>query len=799
MPPARVFFGFSSAPEPLADTLRTAANEIDRLADVDVANWENFRIGGTVLLETIETEIRSASVCVLDLTQLNENVVFEFGMAVGADKVVWPLRDASDMTRAAEWKALGLFDTVGQTRFTNSDQIQAAFKRERPDLQGSPLFSSSLADGILGGRVPSLFYVAETYQTDAGRRVLQILETEHSDALPLVIDDPSEVSVQTMSWYAQQVYSAEVVVVHLAPSRRAEAALHNARASFVAGLARGMKRPLLMLAEADHVAALDYKDLLYRYPSAAECGTRVTYWLGRNLGTARMRVATAEDEAEALRFSTELRSVDLGEYVAENEASGLSRYFVETATIREVLSGASRVYVGAKGSGKSASAMQGAVEIQCDKRDLVCVIKPAGYDLDGLVALLDRYKERDARGYMAESLWKFLLATELALAVERDLGRRAAGIVPNAPEWALAEFVAEHSNWVKTDFASRLERVVESILAKKRLESTADERVAISEALHAGPLAALRRVLGPALAARRRTFIIIDNLDKAWDAGADASSLARVILGLLSCMDAFRQELARSGKGEDIDVSLSLFMRSDTFQAVAAQAREPDKLPVRRLVWNDPKVLLHVVEERYVASRQVRPPQGELWTRYFCESVGGTPVRDWVTNVCIARPRDVLYLCRAAIDKAVSARHGAVEPVDLEAAEHQYSLFAFEAVAVECQQRFPRSESVLIEFAGMPTQLTQGQLRDVLSAGGADAAEHPAVIDALRDVGFLGVLADVGRSAVFADTAREKERTDVLARRRGNSLNEGVRFEVHRAFWAYLELKDVSRTPNLGV
>ena len=47
-------------------------------------------------------------------------------------------------------------------------------------------------------------------------------------------------------------------------------------------------------------------------------------------------------------FRLELRSIDLGEYVAENEARGLATYYVETATYREVLSGASRVYVGSK-------------------------------------------------------------------------------------------------------------------------------------------------------------------------------------------------------------------------------------------------------------------------------------------------------------------------------------------------------------------------------------------------------------------------------------------------------------------
>jgi hypothetical protein len=795
---SRVFVGFAADPPLLAEAIRSAAKEIDNLPDVDVVSWENFRIGGTVLLETVEREIRAASVSILDLTELNENVLFELGLAVGSDKVVWPLRDASITTRQQDWKALGIFDTLGQIRFTNSQQIYAKFLSERPDVQGEPVFSNTFAENIVGGREPSLLYIAETHQTDAGRSVLRVLESERSEALPLVVDDPNETSVQTVAWYVQQVYSAEVVVVHLASHARSDWPLQNARASFIAGLARGMRRPLLILAEEGHESALDYKDLLYRYPSAAECGTRTSYWLRRELGKAHEHAAAIKDERRKLELSTELRSVDLGEYVAENEASGLSRYYIETATFREVLSGASRVYVGSKGSGKSATAMQTAEEIEADKRDLACVIKPAGYDLDGLVRLLERYEERDIRGYLAESLWKFLLGTELALAVERDLANRAAGVVPSDPEWALLEYVAENEHWTKADFATRLERVVDAMLSTPKGSSIATERTAISEALHAGPLSQLRAVLGPALEARRRSFIIIDNVDKAWDAGANAHKLARVILGLLSCMDGFRHDLAHSGGRRDVEISLSLFIRSDIFRAVAAQAREPDKLPVRHLVWEEELQLLDVPEERYAVSRPAGSERGELWRRFFCESVQGTPLREWLLAVCVPRPRDLLYLCRAAIDRALTARHSRVEPDDLLAAERQYSLFAFEAVAVECQQRFAKSEAVLLEFAGVPTSLTDAQLSDVLAAAEVPAGDHQAVTDALRDVGFLGIVTgDSGAS--FAEAERDKQKADVLSRRRGGGTSGERRFEIRRAYWAYLELEKSSRTLNLGV
>lgn len=798
MPDTKLFVGFSHQPPALADVVRTASHRVGRLDGIHLTTWEDLRIGGQLLLQTIEEAVRASAVAIFDLTQLNENVLFETGLAIGADKVIWPLRDSSDTSRRSEWNTLGLFDTVGQTRFTNSEQIFAAFMKERPDVHGRPFFTTSLAPQLTGGRAPALFYFAEVHQTDAGRQVLNLLQDKATSDLQLVVADPQEASVQTLSWFAQHLYAAEVVVVHLSSTRREGAVAHNARASLIAGLAHGMGRPVLMLAEQDYISALDYRDLLFRYPTAADCRTRLAYWLERQLAPAEKRIASAKEQAEALRLSTELRSVDLGEYVAENEARGLNRYFVETSSFREVLSGASRVYVGSKGMGKSATVLASEATLRRDKRNLVCTIKPAGYDLNGLIRLLRTYEERDTKGYLAESLWKYLLATELALSVERDLASRPAGVMPDGPEWRLLEFLSANGAWLKADFASRLERVVDTLLAQEDSSKLGDQRAHIAEALHSGPLRQLREVLAPALAVRDRVYVIVDNLDKAWDKGAEIEQLGRLILGLLASMDAFRQDLERAAGANGLSIALSLFVRSDIFASVAALAREPDKLPVRRLSWADEVPLLEIVETRYAASKTAEAAPKELWDRYFCKTIHGLPVTEWILKVCLPRPRDVLYLCRAAIDHAVSAKHVRVEPDDLHAAERQYSLFAFEAAAVESQQRISRVDEILLEFAGAPTALTEEGLKDTLRAGHVASEDVSQVIDVLRDVSFLGLVTGDG-SVSYTDSPREKQRADVLARRLAQSSGQGLQYVVHPAFWAYLELERSDRTPRLGV
>src|SRR4051794_37527091 len=143
----------------------------------------------------------------------------------------------------------------------------------------------------------------------------------------------------------------------------------------------------------------------------------------------------------------------------------LPRYWVETPVYREVLGGFTRIVAGRKGTGKSATLIQAAAEFRKDRRNLVCVIKPEGYDLEGIVRLLQQYKARDSKGYLVETLWKYLLLSEVAISLQQDFDARPAGITPDTPEWELVDFLRAQGRIFETDFAVRLERAVESLLA----------------------------------------------------------------------------------------------------------------------------------------------------------------------------------------------------------------------------------------------------------------------------------------------------------------------------------------------
>lgn len=406
------------------------------MAPADARTWEQLEGASGFIIDDVLAEIDKADVVVFDVTDLNENVMFELGYAIGARRSVWLIRDPSFPDTEFRWKQMQTLTTVRYAPYTNSDDIRIEFLNARPDLHGDVIFEESIGPALQPEDELSVFYARSLYDTDAARVITRRIHTESNKGLRIIEADPRE-SSYGLTWYAQQIYAASAVVVHFDDPGRAEAPIHNSRLALVSGLTRGMGKPLLMLAQEEYLAPVDYRDLLfvYRNPSVAE--TRTDTWLREKLASGYERISEADRRRSRLRLATELKTLRLGEHVAENESDVLDEYFVRTAEYEEVLRSRTTVFVGRKGTGKSANALEAAAELQRDRRQLVCLIKPYAYELAAVTSLLEKYKQRDQKGFVIESLWKFLLYTEIALAAYREFQMRPVGVGVSSEEQAL--------------------------------------------------------------------------------------------------------------------------------------------------------------------------------------------------------------------------------------------------------------------------------------------------------------------------------------------------------------------------
>lgn len=205
-----------------------------------------------------------------------------------------------------------------------------------------------------------------------------------------------------------------------------------------------------------------------------------------------------------------------------------------------------------------------------------------------------------------------------------------------------------------------------------------------------------------------------------------------------------------------MNVTISVFLRSDIYDEVIKEAREPDKINTKRIDWNHQELLKRVMDERYLSARPSGTSPDELWQRFFCHKVDGVPTLEHILATILPRPRDLVFFCKAAVLNAANARHSVVEVSDIREAENTYSKFALDALLVEYGSTIGNLEDVIYEFTGSEEALSRSSVLELIqsvlesdnSDGGRGVSRRTPqdFISGYRSSGWRILLSGKGRS-----------------------------------------------------
>ncbi|SCE65850.1 P-loop ATPase, Sll1717 family [Micromonospora saelicesensis] len=782
-----LFFGYSKRPVVLSETIREVAFNLSRGPGVaHSVTWEDLVVDGRLIVHEVEKAIDSCTLGLFELSTLSHNVLFELGLAIGKRKRVAILIDSQDSGAVKALRDFALLTTTGATSYRNAGDLTEGIRRLLVD-PSFPLWH----DLTGGAEIPppddaKIFYMPSFKEDEPSRRLSRVLDSY--DKFDVKSVDFDEYGSAPLAWFAEELFTSQVAIFHMTPDRAFLSDVANARASLLAGIARGLGREVLIAHEDTTRPAIDYRDLALDYKNAADLEKRAALWM-EGLRPPSQRAATRVRQ----HLNVELAALRFGNHVAESDQDGLDHYFVETRDFRDVVDAAATIFTGKKGTGKTANMLQAAETLRNDARNLVCVIKPASYELEGLLEVLAKIESRHLGDYLIEGLWKYLLYTEIAARAVEEAERRPAGIPTGSPLENLKECLDLEHRGVDASFSIRLERLIKSL--ESALAAGVDERdvessrKVVNAALYGGTLRNLRTLIGNALYERRRIAVLVDNLDKAWHRGADLELLSRLLLGLLTVVgrvvDEFKKETSRKAS---VNVTLTVFLRSDIYAYVRDHAREPDKITTTEIEWRDTELLARVLEDRFLAARPHARGANELWEKAFVRSVKGLPARDYMLSRVQPRPRDLVFFANAAVLRATNAKRDLVHETDIIEAEATYSAFAFEALLVEGVAAEIALEPILFEFAGENKVLTEPQLTRILKAASTDV-ERPQLLRVLRRLGFLGM--ETSDSVFdYGGTEGEMKKADVLARKLTKTSRRPRRFEIHPAYRPYLEIRE---------
>lgn len=778
---ADVFLGYPEQPPPHA--IRGFAQKL--IDDgLDARTWESLNVDGRIILDEILSAIETASMSVFDVTKPNPNVLFELGYAIGRARPVWLTLDTTDKRAQTAWSELAILKPLGYTAYKNSTNLHDRFKLVAPIETLAAPYDKLIEPTLpVSPRARDSVLYCKTFEPFEASSVLDSLFDRRSRrGLRVTVSDPTESSLNPLTWYAPNIATAAGVLVHFASETRNRSTVHNNRHALVAGLALGLDIPILMLAEEGYRAPFDYETRLHVYTSPQECEAFAREWLD---GLALEGVAWG---APRSYDSNPLSRLRFGEHVAENERVELLDYFVETSAFRDVVAARNTLFVGHRGSGKTANAIEGYRRLAANKTCTAVLIKPASFEFSAMMAVVDRLHSYQ-HDYFFDTLWRFVIQSELAATLLQQLEAHSQFVPYTEEEAAFLRYAEATPFDLRAEVSVRLEQALTALLERldPATSDVAAERNLINEAFHDHAIAEMRARLGVLLKGRKRVAIFVDNLDKGWERGADFPLMARFILGLLTAQGRVVTDFERQDYWRDaIKLSVAVFLRSDIYAYLRREAREPDKLPVSTIDWHDSDTLVRVIEERFLASELAPPSIDRLWSDYFVTQIQATPAREFIARATLPRPRDLVYFCNAAVGWAIDRGHQRVEESDFASAIETYSQYAYEALLVENGVTIPEMEEALLAFLGAPSIAPASDRRRALVDAGLTGADVERLLEKLFSTSFFGVEVAAGQFA-FPEVGTPATKSAALAARL--QPDEALRrTQIHRAYWAFLQI-----------
>jgi hypothetical protein len=218
--------------------------------------------------------------------------------------------------------------------------------------------------------------------------------------------DPEEHGRLSAREAIRQVAASHGVVVPLIPKNRKDATVHNNRAAFVAGLATGMEKVLLLQKGEDPVP-LDYRDFVTCVQRKDQIDKPIAEFAAFIADRLQQRTGTGIVEQK-----TFLAKLNLGASSAENEMRDLAEYYLETDEYRRAARGEGHVIAGRKGAGKTALFVVLRDKLGQHRQTIVLDLKPEDFQLLKFKDVVLEHLEQGTKEHTIMAFWEYLLLLE---------------------------------------------------------------------------------------------------------------------------------------------------------------------------------------------------------------------------------------------------------------------------------------------------------------------------------------------------------------------------------------------------
>jgi len=448
-----------------------------------------------------------------------------------------------------------------------------------------------------------------------------------------------------------------------------------------------------------------------------------------------------------------LEQISCGDPTAENEAAGLSEYFLETEAYQRALNGAANILVGRKGSGKTAVFLQVRDRSRADKENIVIDLIPDGYQLIKMKEFILDQLGLGSRKEVIAAFWQYVLWLEIAYKLlEKDHQRayrdprllkeykKLEELFRSRVDTGAGDF-SERLRLLSTNIIDRFEKAKKPGANSKQLDSSGVIEIIYGQDIHQ-----LRESVLGYLRLKGFVYFLLDNLDRIWTPGGFDADDALIVVGLVEAM----QEITRRFQKSRLDFRWAIFIRSDVYEFLIRGMADYGKLSIQSLEWSD-RELLKILFQRRIESGVMRLQLS--WKNLLKEisigNVDGRPVLDFLVDGSLMRPRYLIRLFETARRRAITFGRSHLEEGDYFAALKETGWQVVEDLDREIADLVPNSTDLLFEIIQNGKGLTAAKFRYLAGRRFKNSSAVEKLLEVMLWNGSLGVLESGAPKYIF--------------------------------------------------
>lgn len=487
-------------------------------------------------------------------------------------------------------------------------------------------------------------------------------------------------------------------------------------------------------------------------------------------------------------MNIDLNLLTFGSPAAERDINqGLKDYFVESNSFEYIYNGNKYILLGNRGSGKSAI-FKIISERENENGNIIIELSPEDYSYEILNDILKSEKEGSWNKQGAYSAaWKYLIYILIMKEITKNGSKLKIGSSSRVYSYLRDNHIGQQNNPIAV-LISYLKRIEGFKVGKYEASMKTKELSRLYKLEEINNL--IPDIIE--LLKKKRITVLVDELDKGWDASENAKNF---VVGL------FNAAVSMNEQSPNLRVLVSL--RKELYDNIPTLYEDAQKVRdvIEVINWSEDSLKELITNRiKYVYKDLKNLSIDEIWNSIFSDSIDYRNAKsfNYMIDRTLLRPREIIQFCADSVEIAKKTKNFPINYFEISQAEANYSEQRTKDISAEYKFQYPGFNKIFEIFRGKSYTLEKDELENICLAVSLGEYKVPDVakwvleqepeyiIDAFWRVGFLKAQA-VGK---VKGTLRSGSRYASYNQLPNLNLRNIQRFHVHPMFRTYLGMKE---------